>query len=57
MHAGNMPVPAIPLFQEEESWGTMELFDDFVEKALARILTDKIAMDREDADVCTTRCA
>jgi len=42
---------------EEESWGTMELCDDFVEKALARILADKIAMDREGADVCTTRCA
>jgi len=42
---------------EEESWGPMELCDDFVEKALARILADKIAMDREGADVCTTRCA
>ena len=42
---------------EEESWGTMELCDDFVKKALARILEDKTAMDREGADVCTTRCA
>ena len=41
----------------EESWGTMELCDDFVEKALAHILTDKIAIDREGTDVCTTRCA
>ena len=42
---------------EVESWGKMELCDDFVEKALAKILADKIAMDREDMDVCTTRCA
>jgi len=41
----------------EESWGTMNVYDDFVEKALDHILADKNAMDRKEADVCTTRCA
>jgi hypothetical protein len=39
-----------------ESWGPMETIDDFVKKALARILEDKNAADRGEEEGCGTGC-
>jgi hypothetical protein len=38
-----------------ESWGPMETLDDFVEKALARILADKAA-EKGQEEGCGTSC-
>lgn len=40
-----------------ENWGEMETFEDFVKKALARILEDKNAADEGEAEDCGTSCA
>ena len=39
-----------------ESWGPMEMIDDFVKKALAAILADKIASEQTDSEGCGTSC-
>jgi hypothetical protein len=39
-----------------ESWGQMDTFDDFVKKALARILSDKDAADQGQEGGCGTSC-
>ncbi|MDD1683146.1 MAG: hypothetical protein LUO98_04835 [Methanoregula sp.] len=39
-----------------ESWGKMETIDDFVKKALAQILADKNAADKEKEEGCGTSC-
>jgi hypothetical protein len=40
-----------------ENWGEMDSFDNFVEKALAQILADKIAMDTQETGECGAGCA
>lgn len=40
-----------------ENWGEMDTFEEFVKKALARILEDKNAADEGEADVCGAVCA
>jgi hypothetical protein len=37
-----------------ENWGKMETFDDFVKKALERILADKEEADRGEQEECGT---
>jgi hypothetical protein len=39
-----------------ESWGKMETIDDFVKKALVRILEDKDAADKGQEEGCGTSC-
>ena len=39
-----------------ESWGPMATIDDFVKKALARILVDKNAADKGQEEGCGTSC-
>jgi len=39
-----------------ESWGKMETIDDFVKKALTRLLADKDAADKGNEEGCTTSC-
>jgi hypothetical protein len=39
-----------------ESWGPMETVDDFVKKALARILADKNVANNEEEEGCGTSC-
>ncbi|RPI39835.1 MAG: hypothetical protein EHM53_04310 [Methanoregulaceae archaeon] len=39
-----------------ETWGKMESVDDFVEKALARIIEDKNAADKGQEEGCGTSC-
>jgi hypothetical protein len=39
-----------------ESWGPMETVDDFVKKALARILADKNAANNGEEEGCGTSC-
>jgi hypothetical protein len=39
-----------------ETWGKMESVDDFVEKALARILEDKNAADNGQEEGCGISC-
>ena len=40
-----------------EVWGPMETIDDFVRKALARIIADKTATEKGVAEGCGTSCA
>jgi hypothetical protein len=40
-----------------ENWGTMDTFDDFVDKALAHILEDKEESDRGFKEGCGTGCS
>jgi hypothetical protein len=40
-----------------ENWGEMDTFEDFVKKALTRILEDKNAADEGQAEGCGTSCA
>jgi hypothetical protein len=47
---GNVRIIPDPRNSDEyqvESWGKMELYDDFVEKALAHILADRDAAEKE----------
>jgi len=39
-----------------ENWGTMETFDDFVEKALTAILADKAESDQKLEEGCGSSC-
>jgi hypothetical protein len=40
-----------------ENWGEMDTFEDFVKKALTRILEDKNAANEGQAEGCGTSCA
>lgn len=40
-----------------ENWGKMDTFDDFVDKALASVLEDKEAADKELKEGCGTSCS
>jgi hypothetical protein len=40
-----------------ENWGKMETFDDFLEKALARILEDKKESDTGNEEGCGKGCS
>ncbi len=40
-----------------ESWGKMDTIDDFVKKALARILSDKDEADKGQEEGCGTDCS
>jgi hypothetical protein len=56
---GNVLVLRDPFVSDEysvESWGPMETIDDFVKKALARILADKNAADKGQEEGCGTSC-
>jgi hypothetical protein len=39
-----------------ENWGAMDSFDDFVDKALAAILADKIESDQKLKEGCGSSC-
>jgi hypothetical protein len=39
-----------------ENWGTIKTFEDFVEKALASILTDKEESDQKLREGCGSTC-
>jgi hypothetical protein len=39
-----------------ENWGTIKTFEDFVEKALASILTDKEESDQKLQEGCGSTC-
>lgn len=57
---GNVLVLTEPELSENytiESWGTLDSFDEFVEKALVRILEDKEEYDKGFAEGCGTQCA
>ena len=56
---GNVLVMRDPFVSDAysvESWGLMETFDDFVKKALARILSDKGEADKGQEEGCGTAC-
>lgn len=40
-----------------ENWGEMASFENFFEKAIARILTDKIGMDQHESEESGVGCA
>lgn len=50
------PDPMISDAYTVESWGKMDTIDDFVKKALARILSDKGAADAGTGEGCGTSC-
>jgi hypothetical protein len=57
--AGNVLVLKDPFVSDTysaESWGPMETIDDFVKKALAQILAEKIAADKGQEEGCGTSC-
>jgi len=39
-----------------ESWGPMETIDDFVKKALAQLLADKVAVEKGTEEGCGSSC-
>jgi hypothetical protein len=51
-----LPDPRISDAYLVESWGAMDTFDDFVKKALARILSDKNAADQGEEAGCGAGC-
>lgn len=51
-----LPDPRISDAYLVESWGPMETFDDFVKKALARILSEKDEADNRQEAGCGTSC-
>jgi pyruvate dehydrogenase complex dehydrogenase (E1) component len=51
-----LPNPEISENYLVENWGEMDSFDDFVEKALARILIDKEEADQGTGEGCGTSC-
>jgi len=56
---GNVLVFSEPEITENysiENWGKMDSFDDFVDKALASILTDKEESDKGLKEGCGTSC-
>ncbi len=56
---GNVLVMRNPFVSDAysgESWGPMETIDDFVKKALARILEDKAAAGKGQEEGCGTSC-
>jgi hypothetical protein len=52
-----IPDPRISDAYLVESWGKMDSFDDFVNTALARILSDKESQDQGQEEGCGTGCS
>jgi hypothetical protein len=51
------PEPEISENYSIETWGKMDSFDDFVNKALSRILADKEESDKGFKEGCGTGCS
>jgi len=56
---GNVLVMRDPFVSDTysvESWGPMETIDDFVKKALAQLLADKVAAEKGTEEGCGSSC-
>lgn len=52
-----LPNPHLADVYFVENWGEMGSFDEFIEKALVRILEDKEETDRGEEEVCGASCS